>query len=110
VLKAICSGFEETADPPVCLSDSVQTNECLQNNGGCWSSGNLTACQVFLSLVEWHDPSCLKCLRRWVLVNSIVCCACSAGLEEWMFIFSSSHGFQHEMKVELDGCGMSRLH
>lgn len=45
VLKAICSGFEETADPPACLSDTVQTNECLTNNGGCWSSGNLTACQ-----------------------------------------------------------------
>ncbi|XP_024389091.1 vacuolar-sorting receptor 3 [Physcomitrium patens] len=45
VLKAICSGFEEASDPPACLSDTLQTNECLENNGGCWSSGDLTACQ-----------------------------------------------------------------
>ncbi|KAL4576768.1 hypothetical protein LXL04_012867 [Taraxacum kok-saghyz] len=36
VLKAICSGFEETTEPAVCLSDDVETNECLENNGGCW--------------------------------------------------------------------------
>lgn len=52
VLKAICSGFEETADPPVCLSDSMQTNECLQNHGGCWSSGSLTACQVQRAVIH----------------------------------------------------------
>lgn len=51
VMKAICSGFEETSDPPVCLSDTLQTNECLQNNGGCWSSGELTACQVMQLVV-----------------------------------------------------------
>ncbi|XP_024388337.1 vacuolar-sorting receptor 4 isoform X2 [Physcomitrium patens] len=45
VLKAICSGYQESTDPPVCLSDSVETNECLDNNGGCWKSGTLTACQ-----------------------------------------------------------------
>ena len=46
VLKAICSGYQETTDPPVCLSDQVETNECLNNNGGCWKSGNITACKV----------------------------------------------------------------
>jgi hypothetical protein len=46
VLRAICSGYQETTDPPVCLSDSVETNECLTNNGGCWSSGNITACKA----------------------------------------------------------------
>lgn len=46
VLKAICSGYQETTDPPVCLSDQVETNECLNNNGGCWMSGNITACKV----------------------------------------------------------------
>ncbi|CAH9089037.1 unnamed protein product [Cuscuta epithymum] len=47
VLKAICSGFEETTEPTICLADDIQTNECLQNNGGCWQdkSSNITACR-----------------------------------------------------------------
>jgi hypothetical protein len=53
VMKAICSGFEETTDPPVCLSEGVETNECLVNNGGCWKNPNLniTACKVILHLL-----------------------------------------------------------
>ncbi|GLU09056.1 hypothetical protein SLE2022_259340 [Rubroshorea leprosula] len=47
VLKAICSGFEETTEPAVCLSGDVETNECLDNNGGCWQDkeANITACK-----------------------------------------------------------------
>jgi hypothetical protein len=45
VTKAICSGYKETTDPPVCLSQAVETNECLSNNGGCWHKGNITACK-----------------------------------------------------------------
>jgi hypothetical protein len=45
VTKAICSGFKEATDPPVCLSEAVETNECLTNNGGCWAKGNVTACK-----------------------------------------------------------------
>ncbi|EFJ22768.1 hypothetical protein SELMODRAFT_175218 [Selaginella moellendorffii] len=47
VLKAICSGFQETTEPAVCLSEDMQTNECLTNNGGCWQdkSANVTACK-----------------------------------------------------------------
>ncbi|KAI9181655.1 hypothetical protein LWI28_017211 [Acer negundo] len=47
VLKAICSGFEETTEPAVCLSGDVETNECLDNNGGCWKDtvANITACK-----------------------------------------------------------------
>lgn len=47
VLKAICAGFKETTDPPICLNGDIETNECLENNGGCWqdSHSNITACK-----------------------------------------------------------------
>ncbi|KAG8364195.1 hypothetical protein BUALT_Bualt19G0103100 [Buddleja alternifolia] len=47
VLKALCAGFEETTEPSVCLSGDVETNECLNNNGGCWQdkTANITACK-----------------------------------------------------------------
>ncbi|CAL9120359.1 unnamed protein product [Musa acuminata var. zebrina] len=47
VLKAICAGFEETTEPPACLSDDIETNECLDDNGGCWhdKASNITACK-----------------------------------------------------------------
>ncbi|KAL6998524.1 Vacuolar-sorting receptor 1 [Sarracenia purpurea var. burkii] len=47
VLKAICSGFQETTEPPICLSEDIETNECLENNGGCWQDKdtNITACR-----------------------------------------------------------------
>ncbi|KAE8709259.1 Vacuolar-sorting receptor 3 [Hibiscus syriacus] len=47
VLKAICAGFKETTEPSVCLSADVETNECLERNGGCWQDkrANITACK-----------------------------------------------------------------
>ncbi|CAN7119180.1 unnamed protein product [Brassica rapa subsp. narinosa] len=36
VLKDFCSGFSETTEPHICLNKDIETNECLQNNGGCW--------------------------------------------------------------------------
>ncbi|XP_041023146.1 vacuolar-sorting receptor 6-like [Juglans microcarpa x Juglans regia] len=48
VLKAICAGFKETTDPPVCLSGDIETNECAhEHNGGCWRDtlSNVTACK-----------------------------------------------------------------
>ncbi|CAH9116637.1 unnamed protein product [Cuscuta epithymum] len=47
VLKAICSVFEETAEPAVCLNGDIETNECLDNNAGCWQdkAANVTACK-----------------------------------------------------------------
>jgi hypothetical protein len=30
IVKAICAGFEETTEPVVCLSEDIQTNECLE--------------------------------------------------------------------------------
>nr|XP_043611186.1 vacuolar-sorting receptor 2-like [Erigeron canadensis] len=47
VLKAICSGYEETTEPALCLSNDIETNECMDNNGGCWMDTvtNITACK-----------------------------------------------------------------
>ncbi|KAL3715294.1 hypothetical protein ACJRO7_007083 [Eucalyptus globulus] len=47
VLKAVCAGFQETTEPDICLSSDIETNECLENNGGCWQDevANITACQ-----------------------------------------------------------------
>ncbi|URE18622.1 vacuolar-sorting receptor [Musa troglodytarum] len=47
VLKAICAGFKESTEPPVCLNGDIETNECLRSNGGCWQDQklNITACK-----------------------------------------------------------------
>ncbi|XP_077253450.1 vacuolar-sorting receptor 6-like [Tasmannia lanceolata] len=47
VLKAICAGFKVTTDPPICLSRDIETDECLERNGGCWrdSRSNISACK-----------------------------------------------------------------
>ncbi|XP_020575434.1 vacuolar-sorting receptor 6-like [Phalaenopsis equestris] len=47
VLKAICAGFKESTEPSVCLSGDVETNQCLERNGGCWQDlrVNVTACK-----------------------------------------------------------------
>lgn len=47
VLKAICAGFKETTDPSICLSGDLETNQCLERNGGCWHDprSNVTACK-----------------------------------------------------------------
>uniref|UniRef100_A0A1J3HC00 Vacuolar-sorting receptor 1 n=1 Tax=Noccaea caerulescens TaxID=107243 RepID=A0A1J3HC00_NOCCA len=47
VLKAMCSGFQESTEPAICLTEDLNTNECLENNGGCWQdkAANITACR-----------------------------------------------------------------
>lgn len=47
VLKAICAGFKEATEPQICLTGDLETNECLERNGGCWQDlqANITACK-----------------------------------------------------------------
>uniref|UniRef100_A0A7C8ZZS2 EGF-like calcium-binding domain-containing protein n=1 Tax=Opuntia streptacantha TaxID=393608 RepID=A0A7C8ZZS2_OPUST len=47
VLKALCAAFKETTEPPICLTGGIETDECLENNGGCWLDqlANITACK-----------------------------------------------------------------
>ncbi|XP_068640699.1 vacuolar-sorting receptor 6-like [Aristolochia californica] len=47
VLRAACAGFEESTEPSICLSGDIETNECLERNGGCWQDArsNITACK-----------------------------------------------------------------
>ncbi|WOL03352.1 hypothetical protein Cni_G12072 [Canna indica] len=47
VLKAICAGFKESTEPHVCLNPDIETDECLNSNGGCWQDKqlNITACK-----------------------------------------------------------------
>ncbi|XP_010516663.1 PREDICTED: vacuolar-sorting receptor 5-like [Camelina sativa] len=47
VLKVICSGFKERTEPSICLNTDIETNECLEANGGCWQDkiSNITACK-----------------------------------------------------------------
>ncbi|KAJ0052292.1 hypothetical protein Pint_02584 [Pistacia integerrima] len=50
VLRVICVGFEEPTEPAACLNGDVETNECLDNSGGCWQDigANITACKVWM--------------------------------------------------------------
>uniref|UniRef100_A0A803N4L4 EGF-like calcium-binding domain-containing protein n=1 Tax=Chenopodium quinoa TaxID=63459 RepID=A0A803N4L4_CHEQI len=59
VLKAVCSAFKETTDPPICLSGGIETNECLENNGGCWqdTQANITACKIIIYLTATRTHS-----------------------------------------------------
>eukprot|EP00268_Persea_americana_P026784 TRINITY_DN26290_c0_g1_i1.p1 TRINITY_DN26290_c0_g1~~TRINITY_DN26290_c0_g1_i1.p1 ORF type:complete len:622 (+),score=96.98 TRINITY_DN26290_c0_g1_i1:266-2131(+) len=47
ILKAVCAGFKESTEPRICLSGDLETNECLERNGGCWQDvrSNISACK-----------------------------------------------------------------
>ncbi|KAH0929825.1 hypothetical protein HID58_015552, partial [Brassica napus] len=63
VLKDLCSGFSETTEPHICLNKDIETNECLQNNGGCWDQhyslrgatfrGRVCQCPVVQGVKFW---------------------------------------------------------
>ncbi|XP_044378699.1 vacuolar-sorting receptor 1-like [Triticum aestivum] len=47
VLRALCASFRENSEPSICSNEDIQTNQCLDNNGGCWQdmAANVTACK-----------------------------------------------------------------
>ncbi|CAN7104260.1 unnamed protein product, partial [Brassica rapa subsp. narinosa] len=63
VLMDLCSGFSETTEPHICLNKDIETNECLQNNGGCWEDKtiNITASRVFVAAVQYDHSKGCKC-------------------------------------------------
>ncbi|KAF9595374.1 hypothetical protein IFM89_000292, partial [Coptis chinensis] len=60
VLKAVCAGFKETTDPPICLNGAVGPARCTMNNGGCWSE-NVGECKEGLAC-QWDGCTCSN---RW---------------------------------------------
>ncbi|KAA3484235.1 vacuolar-sorting receptor 1-like isoform X1 [Gossypium australe] len=87
VLKAICAGFQETTEPMICLSKDIETNECLENNGGCWEdkTANITACRLLglynVKSIMGDVGGKLKKERRTLLVLVIIRMAAGAHLD-----------------------------
>jgi hypothetical protein len=45
VLRGLCAGFSELAEPAECLAGGIETNECAAaDHGGCWANDEFTAC------------------------------------------------------------------
>jgi len=45
LMRGLCAGFSELAEPPECLSGGMEVNECAgADAGGCWSNAEFTAC------------------------------------------------------------------
>ncbi|PPD79927.1 hypothetical protein GOBAR_DD23157 [Gossypium barbadense] len=99
VLKAICAGFEETTEPAVCSSGvmavtfftDVETNECLENDGGCWQekAANLTACRIHFEEefvnVSWLIASKSKEMDT-VTVKSLAS-SCYSTCPDWTWVY-----------------------
>ncbi|XP_022725413.1 vacuolar-sorting receptor 6-like isoform X3 [Durio zibethinus] len=103
VLKAICAGFKETTEPPVCLSADLETNECLERNGGCWQDkqANITACKdtfrgrvcecPTVKGVQYQGDGYVTCEERngsrfgWFLTFLVLAAVTVAGLAGYIF-------------------------
>ncbi|KAB1221572.1 Vacuolar-sorting receptor 6 [Morella rubra] len=103
VLKAICSGFKETSDPLICLSGDIETNECAENNGGCWQDlkSNITACKdtfrgrvcecPVIKGVEYRGDGYTSCEERsgskfsWFVAFLVLAAVAAAGVAGYIF-------------------------
>ena len=45
LMRGLCAGFSELAEPPECLAGGLEVNECAAtDHGGCWSNAEFSAC------------------------------------------------------------------
>jgi hypothetical protein len=45
VLRGLCAGFSELAEPAECLAGGLEANECeAADHGGCWANDEFSAC------------------------------------------------------------------
>ncbi len=45
LMRGLCAGFSELAEPPECLAGGLETNECASpDHGGCWANAEFSAC------------------------------------------------------------------
>ncbi|KAG0447963.1 hypothetical protein HPP92_028079 [Vanilla planifolia] len=72
VLKAICAGFKESTEPSLCLNGDIETNECLERNGGHFPRKNLNALQCRAFSIKEMDTFSAKLLGlegvQWIMV------------------------------------------
>ncbi|DBB12286.1 TPA: hypothetical protein ACH3X3_006385 [Trebouxia sp. C0006] len=61
ITKALCAGFDETTEPEVCLTGTVQEKNCAVDSQTCWSneSMHLDAC------VDTYRGYVCKCPDGW---------------------------------------------
>ena len=45
LMRGLCAGFSELAEPPECLAGGMEVNECAAaDHGGCWADAEYSAC------------------------------------------------------------------
>lgn len=61
ITKALCSGFDETTEPEVCLTGNIQDNNCAMDSQTCWSNEtmHLNAC------VDTYRGYKCRCPEGW---------------------------------------------
>eukprot|EP01026_Neomeris_dumetosa_P023474 TRINITY_DN1994_c0_g1_i3.p1 TRINITY_DN1994_c0_g1~~TRINITY_DN1994_c0_g1_i3.p1 ORF type:complete len:669 (-),score=41.36 TRINITY_DN1994_c0_g1_i3:312-2318(-) len=64
VLRAICSGFQETTEPDVCLSPSIQPNDCQNPN---------TLCPENTKCIDTFRGYTCQCLDGYTQSDDLTC-------------------------------------
>ncbi|KAG0469998.1 hypothetical protein HPP92_016698 [Vanilla planifolia] len=103
VLKAICAGFKESTEPSLCLNGDIETNECLERNGGCWQNLglNVTACKdtfrgricecPTVQGIQYKGDGYVFCKDKnvsrfgWLLSLLVLSCVVGAGIAGYIF-------------------------
>ncbi|KAL4442405.1 hypothetical protein ABPG77_004989 [Micractinium sp. CCAP 211/92] len=80
VLRALCSGFAEGSEPPICLSGALNVDDCASGTNACWRGPG-------------GESACVDTFRGFV-------CRCPAGWE------GNGHTCADidECELHIDGC------